>query len=71
VAKEDAAGQTVQFTNGVNTASVKVNALGNGLAHVMLSATNNGTQPAPMTTIIERVLAACRELQVECQRAQQ
>jgi len=70
VAKEDEAAQTMQFANGVNTASIKVNVLGDGLAHVMVSATNNGPPPAPMTTIVDRILAVCQELNVECQRGQ-
>lgn len=71
VSGEDAASMALQFTDGVDMASVKVNVFGEALAQLMVSATNHGAHPAPMTAIVDRILAVCKELGVECRRAQQ
>ena len=61
----------MQFTDGVDMASVKVSVLGDGLAQLVVSATNHGAQPAPMAAIVDRIIAVCGEIGVECRRAQQ
>jgi hypothetical protein len=71
VSGDDAASMAMQFTDGVDMASVKVSVLGDGLAQLVVSATNHGAQPAPMAAIVDRIIAVCGEIGVECRRAQQ
>lgn len=69
VTRSDEAQKSLEFTNGTQTASVRVSVLGDNLAHLMVSAASS-TAPSPMASIVDHILAACRELKVECERAQ-
>ena len=68
VTRTDDANRTLEFTNGKQIASMRVSQLGDALAQLLVSAA--GAQPSPMPQIVDHILAACKELGVECERAQ-
>ena len=68
VTRTDDANRTLEFTNGKQIASMRVLVLGDALAQLLVSAA--GAQPSPMSAIVDHILAACKELNVECERAQ-
>jgi hypothetical protein len=68
VTRTDDANRTLEFSNGKQIASMRVTVLGDALAQLLVSAA--GAQPSPMPAIVDHVLAACKELKVECERTQ-
>ena len=68
VTRTDDANRTLEFSNGKQIASMRVSVLGDTLAQLLVSAA--GAQPSPMPAIVDHILAACKELNVECERAQ-
>ena len=68
ITRTDDANRTLEFTNGKQIASMRVSVLGDTLAQLLVSAA--GAQPSPMPQIVDHILAACKELKVECERAQ-
>ena len=68
VTRTDDANRTLEFSNGKQIASLHVSVLGDMLAQLLVSAA--GAQPSPMPQIVDHILAVCRELNVECERAQ-
>ena len=68
VTRTDDANRTLEFSNGKQIASMRVSVLGDALAQLLVSAV--GAQPSPMPVIVDHILAACKELKVECERAQ-
>jgi len=70
VSRGDDADRTLEFSNGPQSATIRVSALGDALAQLMVSAAGTGAQPSPMPAIVDHILAACKELNVECERAQ-
>ncbi len=70
VTRGDDANRSVEFSNGTQSAVLRVNALGDTLAQLLVSAAGTGAQPSPMPAIVDHILAACKELNVECERAQ-
>lgn len=70
VTRTDDARQSLEFSKGSQAASILVSALGDSLAQLMVTSANAGTQPSPMAEIVDHILAACNELNVQCERAQ-
>jgi hypothetical protein len=68
VTRTDEANRALEFTNGKQIVSMRVSVLGEALAHLLVSAA--GAQPSPMAVVVDHILTACRELNVECERAQ-
>ena len=68
VTRTDDANRTLEFSNGKQIASMHVSVLGDTLAQLLVSAA--GAQPSPMPALVDHILAACKELDVECERAQ-
>jgi len=71
ITREDAAGMLVQFTNGQQIAGIKVSALGDNLSHLLITSAHTGTQPNAAALVMDSVLRVCKEMDVECSRAQQ
>jgi len=67
VTRTDDTNRTLEFTNGKQIASMRVSVLGDTLAQLLVSTA--GAQPSPMPVIVDHILAACKELNVECERA--
>ena len=68
VTRTDDANRSLEFSNGSQIASMRVTVLGDTLAQLLVSAA--GARPSPMPLIVDHILAACKELNVECERAQ-
>ncbi len=71
VTREDDARRSIEFTDGQRIAGMQVSPLGDDVAHLMISSAASGSMPAATAQLLERVLRVCREMNVECQRAQQ
>ncbi len=71
ITREDAPGMLVQFTNGEQIAGIKVSALGDNLSHLLVTSAHAGAQPNAATLVMDSVLRVCKEMAVECSRAQQ
>jgi len=71
ITREDPSGMLVQFTNGEQIAGIKVSSLGDNLSHLLVSSAHTGTQPNAAALVMDSVLRVCKEMDVECSRAQQ
>lgn len=69
VTKTDDARRAVDFTDGRQIGGIQVNVLGDNLAQLMVSTAHPGVPASATSTIVERILAVCRELGASCQRA--
>jgi len=61
----------VQFTNGQQVAGMKISALGERLSQMMITSAHSGTQQDAAALVSNSVLRVCREMNVQCSRAQQ
>ena len=68
---EDPGQGLVQFTNGQQIAGIKVSALGDNLSHLLVTSAHSGQQPNAAALVSDSVLRVCREMNVECSKAQQ
>ena len=59
----------IQFTNGEQIAGLQVNALSDNLSHLLISSAHSGKQQNAATLILQRVLNLCKEMNVECSKA--
>ena len=71
ITKEDAGQGLVQFTNGQQIAGIKVSALGDNLSHLLVTSAHSGQQPNAAGLVSDSVLRVCKEMNVECSKAQQ
>lgn len=71
ITREDPAARLVQFTNGQQIAGIKVSPLGDNLSHLLISSAHTGTEPDAAALVLNGVLRACKELNVECSQARQ
>jgi hypothetical protein len=71
ITREDASAMLVQFSNGQQIAGIKVSALGDDLAHMMISSAHMGNQPDAAALVMNAVLRVCRDMNVECSQARQ
>ena len=69
VTREDPAARRIDFTNGTQIAGIQAISLGDNLTQLMVSsAHSSNAPPSPTSTIVERIVAACKEMNVECSR---
>jgi hypothetical protein len=71
ITKEDAGQGLVQFTNGQQIAGIKVSALGDNLSHLLITSAHSGQQQNAAALVSDSVLRVCKEMNVECSKAQQ
>ena len=71
ITREDNSTLVVQFTNGEQVAGIKVSPLGDNLSHLLVTSAHTGAQPNAATLVMDSVLRVCKEMNVECTRAQQ
>jgi len=71
ITREDNSSMVVQFTNGEQVAGIKVSPLGDNLSHLLVTSAHTGAQPNAATLVMDSVLRVCKEMAVECTRAQQ
>lgn len=69
VTRTDPARRSVEFTDGRQIGGIQVNVLGDNLSQLLISTAHPGIPASATSTIVERVLNVCRELNVQCQRA--
>jgi hypothetical protein len=71
ITKEDAGQGLVQFTNGQQIAGIKVSSLGDNLSHLLVTSAHSGQQQNAAALVSDSVLRVCKEMNVECSKAQQ
>ena len=71
ITREDAGQGLVQFTNGQQIAGIKVSSLGDNLSHLLITSAHSGQQQNAAALVSDSVLRVCREMNVECSKAQQ
>jgi len=70
ITNEDSTQGLVQFTNGQQIAGIKVSALGDNVSHLLVTSAHSGSQPNAAALVSDSVLRVCKDMNVECSRAQ-
>jgi hypothetical protein len=75
---EDDAQRYVAFSKGEQSVAIQLAMLGDNLTHLMVSSARpaadtgtgamNGNEPPPTVIIVDKILAVCKEMNVECFR---
>ena len=71
VTKTDDARRSIEFTDGRQIGGIQVNVMGDSLAQLLVSTAHPGIPASATSTIVERILAVCKDLGVSCQRSGQ
>lgn len=71
ITRQDAAANLVQFNKGPQIAGIKLSVLNDNLTHMMISSARSGTHSDAAALVMDNVLRVCREVKVECSKAQQ
>ena len=58
--------RVVAFTNGVQTASLQANPLGDKLTQLVVASTLDPTQPSATSLVVKSIQNVCTEIKVEC-----
>ena len=66
ISKQDAKKRLVQFTNGVQVASLQATPLGEKLTQLVIASNLTPTQPDATSLVVQGVLKVCKEMNVEC-----
>lgn len=66
VIKQDAKKREVAFTNGMQTASLQANLLGDKLTQLIVASTLDLSQPSATSLVVKSIQNVCTELKVEC-----
>ena len=69
VTRTDEARRSVEFTDGRQIGGIQVTTLGDTVSQLMVSTAHPGIATSTTSTIVERILAVCKELGVSCQKA--
>ena len=64
--EENARRRIVAFTNGVQTASLQANPLGDKLTQLIVASTLDSSQPSATSLVVKSIQNVCAELKVEC-----
>ncbi len=68
VTRDDAASHRVEFTDGRRNAGIQAIGLGDNLTQLMVSSAHEIGPDSPTSQIVERIIAVCRQMGVECSR---
>ena len=68
VTNEAPVARRIEFTNGPQFAGVQAISLGDNLTQLLVSSAHSAAPDAPTPTIVQHIIAACREMNVECSR---
>ena len=68
VTRDDATARRVEFTDGTRNAGIQAISLGDNLTQLMVSSAHSTGANAPTTQIVERIIAVCKQMNVECSR---
>jgi|SRR5437762_9357102 len=69
VTNEDPSARRIQFTNGTQIAGIQAVSFGDNLTQLMVSSAHSNAPNPPTSMIVERIVATCKEMNVECSRA--
>jgi len=64
--RNDARTRTVSFTNGVQTASLQANTLGDKLTQLVVASTLDPSQNSATPLVVKSIQNVCAELKVDC-----
>lgn len=64
--KQDSKKREVTFTNGVQTAGLQANPLGEKLTQLVVASTLDSAQPSATSLVVKSIQNVCAELKVEC-----
>ena len=70
ITRTDAARRSVEFTDGKQIGGIQVNTMGDNLSQLLVSTAHPGIATSTTSTIVQRILAVCQELNVQCRPAQ-
>ena len=68
VTREDAGGRRIEFTDGARNAGIQAISLGENLTQLMVSSAHSVGPDKPTSQIVERIIAVCKQMGVECSR---
>ena len=68
VTRDDATTRRIEFTDGSRIAGIQAISLGDNLTQLMVSSAHSSASNAPTPAIVEHIVAACRQMNVECSR---
>jgi hypothetical protein len=68
VTNEDPVAKRIEFTNGTQVAGIQAIDLGDNLTQLLVSSAHVAGPNAPTLSIVQHIMAACKEMNVECSR---
>jgi len=69
ITNEDPAARRIQFTNGTQIAGIQAISFGDNLTQLIVSSAHSNAPNPPTSIIVERIIATCKDMNVECSRA--
>jgi len=66
ITRQDARRMMVQFTNGIQVASLQATPLGDKITQLVIASSLTAAQPSSTSLVVEGVLHVCKEMGVEC-----
>ena len=69
VTREDPTARRIEFTNGTQIAGIQAVSFGDNLTQLMVSSAHSNAPNPPTSIIVERIIATCKDMNVECSRA--
>jgi len=69
VTRKDDGDRSIEFTRGDLAISMKISSLGEKLAQIMVASPPSPKKPGGTSTAVERILAVCKSMGVECSPA--
>jgi hypothetical protein len=69
ITNEDPAARRIQFTNGAQIAGIQAVSFGDSLTQLMVSSAHGNAPKPPTSIIVERIIAVCKDMNVECSRS--
>jgi hypothetical protein len=68
VTRDDTSTRRIEFTDGTRIAGIQAISLGDNVSQLMVSSAHSSASSAPTPTIVEHIVAACKQMNVECSR---
>jgi len=68
VTRDDPVARRVEFTDGTRNAGIQAISLGDNLTQLMVSSAHSVGPDSPTIQIVERIVAVCKQMGVECSR---
>ncbi|HEX6003836.1 MAG TPA: hypothetical protein VFZ14_07565 [Burkholderiales bacterium] len=68
VTRTDTTARRVEFTDGTRSAGIQAVSLGDNVTQLMVSSAHSIGPNAPATQIVERIIAVCKQMNVECSK---